>query len=127
MTRVLRELGYMRELGEGIRRMYELMQSNDLSAPEFKCGNNLFSITLSHKFIYSEEERIWLDAFQAFSLTRDERTVVRLGYGGALISPEAIWDSCGIVDTDYYRRLIESLREGSIAESVGRPVGGRET
>lgn len=104
----------MRELGEGIRRMYELMQSNDLSAPEFKCGNNLFSITLSHKFIYSEEERIWLDAFQAFSLTRDERTVVRLGYGGALISPEAIWDSCGIVDTDYYRRLIESLREKGI-------------
>ena len=94
--------------------MYELMQSNDLSAPEFKSGGNVFSTTLSHKFIYTEEERIWLDAFKDLDLTRDERTVVRLGYGGALISPKAIWDSRGIEDTDYYRRLLESLREKGI-------------
>lgn len=121
VSRVPRELGYMRELGEGIRRIYELMQSNDLTPPEFKSGNGLFTITLSHKFIYTEEEKIWLDSFRSYDLSRDERTIVRLGYGGRLISPKAIWDSCGIVDTDYYRRLVESLRnKGILQRKVAR-------
>jgi len=37
ISRVLHEVGYMRELGEGMRRMFELMKSNDLTPP------NLFS------------------------------------------------------------------------------------
>jgi len=117
ISRVLRELGYMRELGEGIRRIYELMQSSDLTAPELESGNNVFTMTLSHRLVYTGEEKIWLENFADYDLSRDERTVVRLGYGDRLVSPKAIWDACGIVDTDYYRRLLESLREKGILYS----------
>jgi ATP-dependent DNA helicase RecG len=44
VSRVLREVGYMRELGEGIRRMFELMKSNDLTPPEISSDNNTFSV-----------------------------------------------------------------------------------
>jgi ATP-dependent DNA helicase RecG len=33
VARTLREIGYMRELGEGMRRIHELMKSNELAPP----------------------------------------------------------------------------------------------
>ena len=56
----------------------------------------------------------WIDSFAEFGLTRDERTVVRLGYDGRIISPQEVWDAVGIVDTDYNRQLLESLRKKNI-------------
>ena len=111
VAKVLREMGYMRELGEGIRRIYELMNLNDLTSPELYSDNNIFSITLYHKYIYSQEEKIWLSSFSNFNLSREQKTIVRLGYNAHIISPHEIWDAVGIVDTDDYRQLLESLRE----------------
>ncbi|GEM_PF-6901519 len=31
-----------------------------------------------------------------------------------MISPKEIWDACGIVDTEYYRQLVEALYQSSI-------------
>ena len=41
LSRVLRELGYIREMGEGIRRMYHLMKINDLVDPELTANFEL--------------------------------------------------------------------------------------
>ncbi len=114
ISRVLREMGYMRELGEGMKRIFELMSSNDLTDPELYTDKNIFRITLHHRYIYSEEERLWLENFNNLTLLRDQKTVVRLGYNNHIISPKEIWDAVGIVDTDYYRQLIESLRDKGI-------------
>lgn len=111
IARVLREVGYMREIGEGIKRIFELMQSNDLAVPELVSINNTFSIVLHHKFLYSDEEKLWLNRFTSFTLSREQKTVVRLGIHGKEISPQAIWEAVGIVDTDYYRQLVESLKD----------------
>ena len=112
--RVLREFGYIRELGEGMRRMYELMKNNELVAPKIESPNKSFIVTLFYKFIYTKEEKIWLDNFEHFNLSREQKTVVRLGLDGKLISPKEIWDNVGIVDTEYYRLLIESLQKMGI-------------
>ena len=121
IARVLREVGYMRELGEGMRRIHELMQANDLAPPELTSSRNTFTITLRHQFIYSREEKLWLDNFERFNLSREQKTVVRLGYGGHRISAAEIWSAVGIVDTDAYRRLVESLRNlGILAAAVSR-------
>ena len=50
----------MRELGEGMRRMFEVMRSNDLKPPALMTDNNVFSVTLHHEYIYSREQKIWL-------------------------------------------------------------------
>lgn len=107
--RVLREFGYIRELGEGIRRMYELMKSNELVPPKIESPNKSFIVSLFYKHIYSKEEKLWLDNFEKLDLSREQKTVVRLGIDGKLISPKQIWDNVGIVDTEYYRQLIEGL------------------
>ena len=45
IARVLREYGYIRELGEGIKRIFELMLSNDLAKPKLESPNKSFVVT----------------------------------------------------------------------------------
>jgi ATP-dependent DNA helicase RecG len=111
IARVLREFGYIRELGEGIRRMFELMKSNELVEPEISSPNKSFIVILFYKFVYTKEEKIWLDIFEGFKLSREQKTVVKLGINGRLISPKEIFDNVGIIDTEVYRQLIESLQK----------------
>jgi len=110
VARVLREFGYIRELGEGIRRIFELMQNNDLVKPKIESPNKSFIITLFYKFIYSKEEKNRLKNFESFNLSREQKTVVRLGINGRLVSAKEVWEQVGIVSEEYYRLLIESLR-----------------
>jgi ATP-dependent DNA helicase RecG len=111
IAKALREIGYMRELGEGIRRIFELMKNNDLEAPQFESKHKSFKVVLSQKHIFTKEEKLWLDNFDQLNLTREQKTVVRLGTNGKLFSADDIWEACGIVDTDKYRQLIESMKE----------------
>lgn len=117
IARVLKDIGYMRELGEGFRRIFELMETHELKHPELLSENKSFTVAFNQKLIYSDEEKIWLENFQNVNLNREERAIVRLGHKGALLSPKQIWDSVGIVDTDVYRSYIESLREKGILVS----------
>ncbi len=118
VARVLRELGYMRELGEGVRRIFSLMQQNELTPPEFATTSTSFSVTLHHKAVYSQEEKLWLAQFESCSLDREQKAVLVLGIGGALIAPQDIWDKLGIVDTEHYRRLVVSLQDLRILKTV---------
>lgn len=117
IARVLREYGYIRELGEGIRRMFELMTKNELVPPRIESPNKSFIVTLFYKYIYSKEEKLWLDNFKELDLSREHKTIVNLGINGRLISPKEIFEHVGIVDTDYYRRVLEELRRMGILES----------
>ncbi|RZK38674.1 MAG: hypothetical protein EOO90_21495 [Pedobacter sp.] len=114
IAKALREIGYMRELGEGIRRIFDLMKTNDLQAPKLESKNKSFKVLLSQKHIFTKEEKLWLDNFEQINLTREQKTVVRLGTNGKLFSVDEIWEAVGIVDTDKYRQLIESLMQVGI-------------
>lgn len=118
LARVLREFGYIRELGEGMRRMFELMKTNELIEPQIASPNKSFIVTLFYKFIYSKEEKIWLDNFKELNLSREQKTVVKLGINGRLISPKEIFNNVGIVDTEKYRLLVESLANLNILRRI---------
>ena len=113
-ARVLREFGLIRELGEGIRRMFDLMKSNELIPPKLESPNKSFIVSLFYKFIYNKEEKNWLDNFDNYNLSREQKTVVKLGINGRLISAKDIWENVGIVDTEYYRQLIADLQKKGI-------------
>lgn len=122
IARILKEIGYMRELGEGFRRIFELMESYDLTPPQLLSADKSFLVSFSQKLIYTKEEKIWLENFETIELSKEEKTIVRLGANGDLLSPKLIWDTVGIVDTDDYRQLIESLRnKGLLTSEVSKP------
>lgn len=114
IARVLRETGFVRELGEGIRRIYELLQRNDMVDPVICSENQSYSITLFYKYVYTPEEKLWLEEFDVFELSREQKTVVRLGVNGRLISAKEIFESVGIVDERVYRELVQSLQHQKI-------------
>lgn len=109
VSRVLRELGYMRELGEGMRRIFELMHHSELASPIIGSGADGFQITLAHKALYSEKDLLWLSQFEGSNLDREEKAIVLLGQGGRVFSANQIWSAVGIVDTEHYRQLVDSL------------------
>lgn len=110
VARVLRELGFVREMGEGIPRIFHAMEIYDLIPPEFASTAQAFSITLHSRSIFSQKDRAWLESFGNIPLTRDEQRVLLFLRERELVSPAEIMRMLSIVDTDQYRRFIEKMR-----------------
>jgi len=108
-ARVLREMGYMQEMGEGIRRIFTSVRDFELVDPEIVSDHNSFTITLFHKSIFSSRDVQWLEGFAEFDLTKDEQRVALLGRDGRLLSTNEIIETLGIIDTDDFRALYERL------------------
>jgi len=108
IARVLKEIGYMREMGEGIRRIYHLMKQNDLVEPEIINETNQFTIVLYSESVFSKEDQRYIEAFEFLSPTREEMLLILLGKNGDLLSPQMIHDYLELLDWDNYRRIIEN-------------------
>jgi ATP-dependent DNA helicase RecG len=109
IARVLREVGYVREMGEGMRRIFRLFSDADLVPPDVISIGNRFSFVLHYRSVFTSEDQHWLAGFKRLSLTREEMLVALMGKDGQLIAPQQIYDRLGLVDWDIYRELIEQL------------------
>ena len=114
IARVLRELGYMREMGEGMLRIYATMKNRDLAPPELETDATKFDIVLHHKSVFSPKDQEWLQAYSLYNLSRDEQRAVLLGKDGHLLSTNAIIKALGISDVDEFRKIVETLRRKGI-------------
>ncbi len=118
IARTLRELGYMREMGEGFRRMFQLMRAHDLVEPEVIADSQQFTVSLRHRSVFSEDDQRWISAFEEFSLERDEEKVLLLGRHGESLSVQQIMDAVDIVDTEDYRAVIERLQNKGLIRGL---------
>lgn len=109
VTRTLREAGYMRELGEGIPRIFSAMAARDLAAPELIEERNEFKVILHSKSIFSDVDQSWLDNYLEFALSIEDKKVMLLCKGSKAVSANEIIDVLNIVDTEDYRKLMESM------------------
>jgi len=116
LVRVLTDLGYMRELGEGIPRMFDEMEKNFLRPPEFKEEGFVFSVTLRNTPIFDVETQRWLLRFSDYHL--NSRQIRALAYakqfsGGRLTN--RMYQKIGGVDRDTaYREIQEMVRFGIV-------------
>jgi ATP-dependent DNA helicase RecG len=120
IARTLRELGYMREMGEGFRRIFQLMRAHDLVAPELSADDQSFVVALQHRSVFSEEDQRWIEAYENFELERDEEKVLLLGRTGQPLSVQQIMNALDLVDTEDYRLFIERLQEKGLIQGVKR-------
>lgn len=118
IARTLREIGIMQELGEGMRRIFELMKSNELAPPEIVTGSNLFNLSLHHRPMYNKDEVLWLSQYDNLSLSSEEKAVILIGRRGDLFSPNDIIRRLGIVDTEHYRKVVDSLQRKRVLGSA---------
>jgi ATP-dependent DNA helicase RecG len=90
IVRVLTAFGYMRELGEGIPRMFEVMEQEGLRPPEFRLEGGRFVVTLWSTPIYPPETLRWLRRFEHQGLTRNQLRLLAYAHahGGRLYQPD---------------------------------------
>ena len=124
IARTLREMGYVREMGEGIQRMFGAMRENDMVDPELTSNTEAFGVTLRSQSIFNRQDIEWLEGYKEFDLDKNEQRVVLLGRDGHLLSTNEIIQVTGIVDTDDFRALHERLSFKGIVYSGRRRTGG---
>ncbi len=113
-ARVLRESKLMRELGEGIRRIFELMRNSELKEPQFDSDSNSFRMTLFQISVFSSKQEQWLALFAAHQLSSPQKRIVALGMDGKAISRNDILAAIGTTDRDIYDREVTGLRRAGI-------------
>ena len=114
IAKVLRENKFMRELGEGLKRIFELMRENELDAPKLSNDGNSFSITLPNKSIFSSQEEEWLLMFQQFALSPLQKRIIVLGMNDAEISPKDIYKAMNSDNRNTYDKEVTGLRKKNV-------------
>jgi cold shock CspA family protein len=104
----------MREMGEGMLRIFARMRDQDLVPPEINSVSQEFELTLHHRSVFSPKDQEWLNAYAQSSLSRDDQRVVLLGRGGNMLSTNDIMKALSIADVDEFRKLIERLRRKGV-------------
>jgi ATP-dependent DNA helicase RecG len=118
IARVLREHKYMRELGEGMRRIFEAMEQNDLEKPQLLSTGSSFSVVLSNRSVFNQREEEWLGLFHSYGLSRLQKRIVVAGMDSKELSPDDIYRAMNTEDRDTYDLEVTRLRKSSILTEI---------
>jgi ATP-dependent DNA helicase RecG len=122
IVRVLVAFGYMRELGEGIPRMFEVMEREGLRSPEFRLEGGRFVVTLWNTPIYRPETMRWLRQFEGKKLTPNQRRLLAYAYEHGRRFTSRAYQK--LVNVDLYtasRDIKDLMRQGIV--QLTRPRG----
>lgn len=122
IARVLRENKYMRELGEGMQRIFQLMERNDLKSPDLCSDQSSFAVTLYNQSIFTQPQLAWLSMFDSFALSREQKRIVVAGMYDKELSPRDIYQAMNTHDRNIFDREVTQLRQAQILVSIRRNV-----
>jgi ATP-dependent DNA helicase RecG len=115
LVRVLADLGYLREMGEGIPRMFEEMDHYGLRPPEFSSEGFFFVATLHNTPIYDEATLRWLNQFGVSTMNFRQRRLLAYAYSHGKSFSTAEYQRIGEVDRDTaYREIRAMVRLGIV-------------
>ncbi len=111
ITYVLKINKLMREIGEGMKRIFILMEQNDRQKPVLYSNTNWFTVTLYNKSIYSPKQDEFLRVYEKFNLSSFQKKIVLLGLNEKEISPNDIYKAMNTDDRDTYDNEVTGLRK----------------
>ncbi|MBI2987039.1 MAG: putative DNA binding domain-containing protein [Deltaproteobacteria bacterium] len=109
LVRVLADLGYLQEIGEGVPRMFQEMDHHGLRAPEFSTEGFFFTVTLHNTPIYDEATLRWLNQFGASTINFRQRRLLAYAYSHAKSFSTADYQRVAEVDRDTAYREIRAM------------------
>lgn len=109
---------FMRELGEGMKRIFTLMSELDRKPPELYSNTNWFTVKLFNKPIYTPKQQEFLNLFSKYNLTNNQKKIVLLGIEGANIAQDDIYKAMNTRDRDTYDREVTRLRHLNILKQI---------
>lgn len=116
IVRVLTDLGYMRETGEGIPRMFEEMETNGLYPPEINIvAGSLFSVILKNQPMYSVEDMEWLIQYDDLNLSPNQKRMLLFARAHGSSFTNRNWQKiCGVDIYTASRDIKEMIRKGIV-------------
>lgn len=132
IVRVLTTLGYMRELGEGVPRMFDEMERIGHYPPRFDAiGGAIVQVTLRNEPIHDRATLEWLQKFKNIDLSGDQKRM--LAYAHAHDRKFTSRNYQDVIKTDIYgtsaaikdmirKGVVRSLGKGSRIYEVKEPL-----
>lgn len=121
LVRVLADLGYMRELGEGIPRMFDEMERQGFYPPHFEdIGGVSLSVNLRNQPVYDRATMEWLKQFKDVHLSGDQKRLLAYAHAhGDRFTSQAYQK---LVDLDIYgaSKSIKDLIRKGVVRSTGK-------
>jgi ATP-dependent DNA helicase RecG len=118
LVRALADLGYLKEMGEGIPRMFEEMEQYGLKAPVFTLEGFLLVVTLHNTPVYDDATLRWLHQFAAFQLNLRQRRLLAYAYCHGKTFSTAEYERLAEVDRDLAYREIRALVKAGIVAPI---------
>jgi len=121
LVRVLADLKYMREVGEGIPRIFDEMDRAGCYPPRFEVvGGFVFQMTLRNEPVYDRVTLGWLKQFQGVELSGDQKRV--LAYAHAHYDRFTSREYQKVIATDIYgaSTAIKDMISKGVARSLGK-------
>ena len=116
IVRVLADLGYLREMGEGIPRMFQEMEHYGLHPPELSAEGFVFSVTLRNAPIYDDATLRWLNQFGTTQINVRQRRLLAYAYCHGKTFSTAEYEKVAEVDRDTaYREIRALVKSGIVA------------
>ena len=109
LVRALADLGYLREMGEGIPRMFQEMEHHGLQSPEFSVEGFIFTVTLRNTPIYDEATLRWLNQFGTSTINSRQRRILAYAYSHGKSFSTTDYQRVAEVDRDSAYREIRLL------------------
>ena len=118
VMRVLKTLGVVEEYGEGVSRMFEVMDRRLMDPPRIEATPESVTVTLSNFQTVPAEDQLWLQRFQDQDLTNHEQRALVVARQEGSVTPRAL------------RRLLPGVRvdtviAGALRKGLLRRVGNR--
>jgi ATP-dependent DNA helicase RecG len=118
IVRTLADLGYLREIGEGIPRIFQEMESHGLHPPEFSAEGFLFTVTLRNVPVYDEDTLKWLNQFNPLHTNFRQRRLLAYAYCHGKTFSTAEYQRIAEVDRDTAYREIRLLVKNGIVSPL---------
>jgi ATP-dependent DNA helicase RecG len=109
LVRALGDLGYLREMGEGVPRIFQEMEHYGLRPPELSTEGFFFTVILRNTPVYDEATLKWLNQFNRFQISQRQRRLLVFAYSHAKALSTMDYQRVGEVDRDTAYREIRSL------------------
>ncbi|MBT2641719.1 putative DNA binding domain-containing protein [Bacillus sp. ISL-41] len=121
IARALSELGWVRELNEGVKRIYSDMEQFFLDPPIYKETNSSVILTLKNNIIMRRqrrEERISSIINRSWkTLTDDEKTALEIAYGKDKLKTKQLAEALG-KSPQYARKILKKLEEKKFVKKI---------
>jgi ATP-dependent DNA helicase RecG len=115
IVRALADAGYMREMGEGVPRMFQEMESYGLHPPELSVEGFVFSVTLRNAPVYDEATLKWLNQFSAAQMNLRQRRLLAYAYCHGKTFSTTEYEKIAEVDRDTaYREIRLMVKTGVV-------------